>query len=86
MFRKNYDLSVIGSRLREVRRERKLSAEDVREYLMLECTQSIYKWERGETLPQADTLIALCVFYSIDPLTLFGESLEDSPIILQRIA
>lgn len=83
MYRKNYNLSIIGSRLREVRKVRKLSAEDVREYLLLECTQSVYKWERGESLPQADTLIALCVFYQIDPLILFGESIPDSSFYIK---
>ena len=75
--RKYYDLSEVGRNMRIIREQRHLSVEQVRRYLNLACSQSIYKWECGKSLPQSDTLIALCVFYRIDPLALFGESIED---------
>lgn len=76
-----YNMETVGKNMRAIRKSRKLTAEQVREYLELECIQSIYKWERGECFPQADTLISLCVLYRINPLEMFGEVLETSPIV-----
>ena len=75
-YRKSYSMTDVGVNIRRVRRERGISVEQLREHLMLESTQSVYRWERGETMPQADTLIALCVFLDVDPLTLFNEHIN----------
>ncbi len=69
-------MDAVGENIRRVRRDRGISVEQLREHLRLESTQSIYRWERGETMPQADTLIALCVFLNINPLTIFTEQIN----------
>ncbi len=48
-----------GNRIRELRLEKHLRVEDIRDYLGFECSQSIYKWQRGESLPTVDNLFAL---------------------------
>lgn len=57
-----------GARIRELRRANNLTVEQVREFLGLESTQAIYKWQRGESLPTIDNLYALS--------TLFGTSVD----------
>lgn len=74
MSRNYYDLEQVGKNMRRIRKKLGITVEQVREYLELECKQSIYKWERGECLPQADTLIALSLFYQVNPLEIFGEA------------
>ncbi|MBR2045008.1 MAG: helix-turn-helix transcriptional regulator [Agathobacter sp.] len=58
-----------GARIRELRNANRLTVDDVREFLGLESTQAIYKWQRGESLPTIDNLYALS--------TLFGTSVDD---------
>lgn len=58
-----------GARIRELRNENQLTVDDVREFLGLESTQAIYKWQRGESLPTIDNLYALS--------TLFETSVDD---------
>ena len=61
--RPEYDFKVIGRNLRALRLANHLSVEDVRDYMQLGTVQAVYKWERGDGLPQADTLIALMQLY-----------------------
>lgn len=52
-----------GARIRELRRKNNLTVEQVRDYLGLESTQSIYKWQRGECMPTIDNLYALSTLF-----------------------
>jgi transcriptional regulator with XRE-family HTH domain len=63
--RPEYDFKIIGRNLRRLRIRQKLSVEDVREYMQLGTVQAIYKWERGDSLPQADSLLALMELYHV---------------------
>ena len=49
----------IGARIRELRIKNKLTVEQVRDFLGLESTQAIYKWQKGKSLPTVDNLYAL---------------------------
>lgn len=64
--RPEYDFKVIGNNLKKLRLANRLTVEEVREYMQLGTVQSIYKWERGEGLPQADSLIALMELYGAE--------------------
>ena len=67
-----------GARIRELRNAKRLTVDDVREFLGLESTQAIYKWQRGESLPTIDNLYALSALFetSIDNI-LIGNRGED---------
>lgn len=67
--RPEYDFKVIGDNLKKMRIEKHLTVEEVREYMQLGTVQSIYKWERGDGLPQADSLIALMQLYGVENIT-----------------
>lgn len=75
-YRPYFDLVASGQKMREIRKNRHISVEEVRRYMGFESVQAIYKWERGECLPQADTLIALSLLYQVNPIELLEEDRE----------
>ena len=83
MVRREYDFHVIGNNLKKLRLMNNLTVEDVREYMQLGTVQAIYKWERGDCLPQADSLLALMELYKvnkIDRVTGVSEMLTPVPV------
>ena len=54
--RREYDAGLVGRNLKRLREKKRLSVEDVREYLCLGSVQAIYKYEAGRNYPQADVL------------------------------
>lgn len=84
MVRREYDFHVIGSNLKKLRIMNNMTVEYVREYMQLGTVQAIYKWERGDCLPQADSLLALMELYGvsrIDRVTGVSEMLAPVPIL-----
>ncbi len=63
--RPEYDKKLIGRNLRRCRQAKKLTVDQVREYLSLGSVQAIYKWEEGTGYPQTDTMFALMELYEI---------------------
>lgn len=53
------DLKETGKRIKELRLGQRLSVGDVTRYLGYISEQSVYKWQRGESLPTVDNLYAL---------------------------
>ena len=79
--RPEYDFKVIGNNLKNMRLANHLTVEEVRDYMQLGTVQAVYKWERGDGLPQADTLIALMQLYGenrIDRLVEEGRVLSSN--------
>ncbi|MCQ2494882.1 MAG: helix-turn-helix domain-containing protein [Lachnospiraceae bacterium] len=85
MSRPYFDLVATGKRMRDIRKSRKFTVEQVRDYMEFESVQSIYKWERGECLPQADTLIALSILYKVNPIEFFQEDAEASSYVFKSM-
>lgn len=54
----------IGNNLKRIRCNAKMDVNTVAEKMNL-TRQSIYKWEHGETLPQADRMIDLMMLYAV---------------------
>ncbi len=75
--RPEYDLKVIGANLKKSRLRKGLSVEQVRAYMMLGSPQAIYKWERGDGLPQADTFMALLELYNIADFSYITEEEDE---------
>lgn len=67
-----------GARIKELRKEHHLKVEEISEFMGFESVQSIYKWQRGESLPTVDNLYALSVLFetTIDDI-LRGNKEED---------
>ena len=77
--RPEYDMKIIGKNLKRLRKEKHLSVEQVREYLCLGTVQSVYKYERGLSYPQADTMFALMELYeaNLEDIIKDNEDIED---------
>ena len=84
------DTTATGARIRELRKQNKLTVEQVRDYLGLESTQSIYKWQRGECMPSIDNLYALAMLFgtSVDGILRGsrGEDEKSSSFELRRVS
>jgi len=57
------DPIAIGARIKQLRKDHHLTVEEVCEFMGLESVQSIYKWQRGDSLPTVDNLYALSVLF-----------------------
>ncbi len=53
------NMEATGANILRLRKERNLSVADLQEYFGFDAPQAIYKWQRGETLPSTDNLLAL---------------------------
>ena len=73
MERLYFDMVASGERMRDIRKARKISVKQVVDYLGLESTQAVYKWENGKCYPRADNLLALAKLYDVSPIELLVE-------------
>jgi len=65
----------IGSRLLQYRLEKKLTQQEVADYLKV-ARQTVSKWENEKTIPPLDTLQALCEFYEISLTDVMDSKIE----------
>ena len=63
------DARATGARIKELRKARHLTVEDVARFMGFESEQAVYKWQRGDSLPTVDNLYALS--------RLFGTTVDD---------
>ena len=73
MERPRFDIVASGERMKQIRKQRKISVKQVMEYMGFESTQAVYKWEAGKCYPQADNLVALAMLYNVSPMELLVE-------------
>lgn len=66
----NIDPVKTGQNMKKYRKRKGLKVREVSKKLGLQCTQAVYKWERGDCMPHIDTFLALCYLYGVQPLEL----------------
>ena len=59
------DQKATGQRIRELRVSRGMTIRDVQEALGMDAPQALYHWEKGQTLPRMDNLLALSELYGV---------------------
>ena len=59
------DMKLTGQNITVLREQRGISVRDLQKLLGFSTTQSIYKWQRGETLPTIENLVALACIFSV---------------------
>lgn len=64
--RPDYDLKVIGKNLRELRKKKGLSVEEVCAYLGIASERTIYYYEAGERVAPFDVMFALMELYEAE--------------------
>lgn len=70
--RPNYDLKLIGKNLKNLRKRKGLSVEDVCDYLGIESERTIYYYESGERVAPFDVMFALMELYEADLADVIG--------------
>ena len=77
-------LNNLGKRLLELRKNKRLSQEEVAEKLNV-TRQTISKWETEQSMPDFDKVIPLCELYNVTPNDLFielkGKEISKNPKI-----
>ena len=75
------DIKATGERINQLRKDNNLRVTDVAEYMGFESTQSVYKWQRGESLPTVDNLYALSrlLHTSVDDILIGEKERDDEP-------
>lgn len=59
------DMKQTGQKIASLRVQRGFSVRDLQNMLGFATPQSIYKWQRGETLPTVENLVALACILSV---------------------
>jgi transcriptional regulator with XRE-family HTH domain len=52
-----------GKQIAELRKNANLTVNDIKEALALTTVNAVYKWQRGQTLPTLDNLVALAALF-----------------------
>ena len=60
------DMKLTGKRIAEIRTQRGISVRELQNMLGFATPQAIYKWQRGETLPTLENLVALAFVLGVD--------------------
>ncbi len=73
---------IIGENLAELRKEKKLTQLELAEHFNY-SDKTVSKWEKGDILPDIETLYMLCEFYGVtlDYLTHVGKKSEKSEFV-----
>ena len=53
------DIEATGQNIRRLREQKGISVRELSQFLGLADVQAVYKWQRGETLPSTDNIVAL---------------------------
>ena len=54
-----------GQNIASLRRQRGMSVRQLQDMMGFSTPQAIYKWQRGETLPTVDNLVALSAIFAV---------------------
>lgn len=77
------DQVATGKKIRDIRRAKGLKVTDISDYMGFENPQAVYKWQRGESMPDLANLIRLLNLFEIrdirEILVLTGDGEEPSP-------
>ena len=55
-----------GARIRAIRKARGLKVTDISSYMGFESPQAVYKWQRGDSLPDLGNMLRLMELFEID--------------------
>ena len=53
------DMKAIGNRIKKLRKEKSIKATDISDRLGFSTPQAVYKWQRGECLPDIVNMLEL---------------------------
>ncbi len=76
-----------GANIRKIRRERGLKVTDISTFMGFESPQAVYKWQRGDSMPDVPNLVRLMTLFQItdirEIIVTTGSADEALPYILK---
>jgi transcriptional regulator with XRE-family HTH domain len=75
------DMPATGRSIELHRRAAHLSVKDIQTYFGFEYPQAVYKWQRGETLPSVDNLLALARLLKVSMEDLLVYEDQEVPLV-----
>ena len=63
------DKVATGRKMREIRKAKRMTVDDLRDLMDVKSASTIYRWEKGESLPDDDKLELFCFLFHLDPET-----------------
>lgn len=54
-----------GARIRALRRAKGLRVTDISDFMGFESPNAVYKWQRGDSLPDLGNMVRLCELFKI---------------------
>ncbi len=74
-----------GARIKEIRKARGLKITDISSYMGFESPQAVYKWQRGDSLPDLGNMIRLMQLFRISDIreivVMTGSADEALPLV-----
>ncbi len=74
-----------GARIRAIRKKRGLRVTDISSYMGFESPQAVYKWQRGESLPDLGNMIRLMELFQVtdirEIIVTTGSAEEALPVV-----
>ena len=59
------DTNATGEKIRQLRKEAGLTVATLQQILCFETPQSIYRWQKGDTVPSVDQLVVLAETFGV---------------------
>ena len=59
------DLVATGENIRRLRIERGITVSQIQTFLELQSPRAIYKWQRGDALPDVENLLGLSILFGV---------------------
>ena len=80
------DMAATGAHIRQLRREQGLFVRDIRDSMGFEDGSSVYKWERGRSLPSVEHLLALSKLFDMhmEDILIWSHPPPDIPFLVSR--
>jgi len=79
------DMQATGNKIKQLRKQKHYKVFDLANALGLESEQAIYKWQRGQCLPNADNLVRLSILFGchIDDILVHNMTAgeDESPLL-----
>ncbi len=59
------DMAATGANILRLRKKSGLSVADLQAYFGFDAPQAVYKWQKGQSLPSTDNLVALGYLFGV---------------------
>ena len=76
------DLEATGRRIKELRKEKRISVAEISDFMGFESVQAVYKWQKGLCMPSLDNMYALSKLFDtpIENIIIERGESESSPL------